>query len=793
MKLIQRLIILLLFGSLISTLSLKAQEKFTLNGYIKDASNGEALIGATVYIQEIKGGTSSNVYGFYSVTLPAGTYTIEYRYLGFQAINKTVTLSSNEKIDVEMVSESQQLQEVVITDKPIDANVSDIQMSTEKLDIKTIEKIPAFLGEVDVLRSIQLLPGVSSVGEGSSGFNVRGGGVGQNLVLLDDAPVYNSSHLFGFFSVFNPDAVKDVKLIKGAIPANYGGRISSILDVRMKEGNSKKLEISGGVGLPIFSRLAVQGPIKKDKSSFLVAGRRSYVDLFARPFTNDATLYFYDLTTKVNHRFSEKDQIFLSGYFGRDVFRFDERQGFDWGSATGSLRWNHLFNDRLFFNSTFYISTFDYGFSFGENDQDKFSWDSRIFTYSLKPYLSYYINTNNELVFGGEANYYDFKPAEAIGVSDGEVSDISLDEKFALESAVYIDNTQKVSEALTVRYGLRFSSFQYFGPGNVFEYETIVPGERLNLVSEREADRGEVIESYGNLEPRVSFRYKIGKSSIKASYTRTAQYIHLVSNTAASTPIDVWTPSTNNIKPQLGDQYALGFFKNFGEGDDYEASIEGYYRDTQNQVEYVRGADLFINERLEGDLISGDGRAYGVEFNFKKNVGKLTGWVSYTLGRSELKVPGISNDEWYPTRFDQTHNLKVFGSYTISPRTSVSANFTFLSGTPVTAPTSKINIQGYTIPFNYFDDRNNIRIPSTHRLDISLTLKPKRIKNGKPRKNDDYWIFSIYNLYGRNNPFSIFFAQEDGRVEFGEPVQTTANRFSIVGSIVPSVSYNFKF
>ncbi|MEL7003592.1 MAG: TonB-dependent receptor [Bacteroidota bacterium] len=679
-----------------------SQEKVTLNGYIKDASNGEALIGATVYVREVKAGTASNVYGFYSVTLPPGTYTVEFRYLGFQPINETITLSANQKFDIEMVGESQQLQEVVITDEAIDANVTDIQMSTEKLDIKTIEKIPAFLGEVDVLRSIQLLPGVSSVGEGSSGFNVRGGGVGQNLVLLDDAPVYNSSHLFGFFSVFNPDAVKDVKLIKGAIPANYGGRISSILDVRMKEGNSKKLEVSGGVGLPIFSRLAVQGPLKKDKASFLVAGRRSYVDLFARPFTNDATLYFYDLTTKVNYQWNDKNQIYLSGYFGRDVFRFDERQGFDWGSTTGSLRWNHLFNDRLFFNTTFFVSTFDYGFSFGENDLDNFSWDSRIITYSLKPYLNYFLNTNNEIVFGGEANYYDFKPAEAVGVSDGEVSDISLDDKFGLESAIYIDNTQKVNDRLTLRYGLRFSSFQYFGPGIVYEFETVVPGQRLNLVSERQADSGETIESYGNLEPRFSFRYKIGKSSVKASYTRTTQYIHLVSNTAASTPIDVWTPSTNNIKPQLGDQYALGVFRNFGEGDDYEASIEGYYRDTQNQVEYVRGADLFINERLEGDIISGDGRAYGLEFNLKKNSGIFNGWISYTLGRSELKVDGISNNEWYPTRFDQTHNLKVFGSYTISPRTSVSANFTYLSGTPVTAPTSKVVIQGYTVPFNSF-------------------------------------------------------------------------------------------
>ncbi|MEM6359693.1 MAG: TonB-dependent receptor [Bacteroidota bacterium] len=779
---------------LLSLFSIQALfgQKVSLNGYVKDVSNGEALIGATVLVKEIAGGTTANVYGYYSVTLPPGTYTVEFSYIGYNSVVQTIDLTTNRRLDVELKTEATELDEIVVLGEDEEANVTSVEMSVSKLDAKTIQKIPAFLGEVDVLRSIQLLPGVSSVGEGSSGFNVRGGNVGQNLVLLDDAPVYNSSHLFGFFSVFNPDAVKDVKLIKGGVPANYGGRLSSILDVRMKEGNSKKLEVSGGVGT-VFSRLAVQGPLKKDKASFLVAGRRSYVDILAAPFTGDATLYFYDLTTKVNYNLDEKNRLFLSGYFGRDVFRFDERQGFDWGNLTGTLRWNHLFNDRLFSNFSFFVSTYDYGFAFGENDLDKFDWESRILTYTFKPYFNYFINTNNELLIGGESTLYDFKPAEAVAVSDGLVTDISLDEKWSIENALYIDNTQKVNNKLTLKYGLRFSSFHYFGVDSVYNYETIEPGFRQQQTFFRSFDNNEIIKSYYTWEPRASVKYQIGKGSVKASYMRTAQYIHLVSNTAASTPIDVWTPSTNNIEPQIGDQWALGYFRNFGRGNDIEASIEGYYRDNRNQVEYVRGADIFLNEFLEGELIAGDGRAYGLEFSVKKNKGDLTGWISYTLGRSELKVDGINRNEWYPTRFDQTHNLKVFGNYQLNDRTSFSANFTYVSGAPVTAPTLRFVQQGLVAGYDPLESRNNLRIPATHRLDLSMIIQMKRIKKGKERKNKDELVLSLYNVYGRRNPFSVFFSQDQGAVNLGSPVETEATRFSIVGAPVPSISYNFKF
>lgn len=767
-----------------------AEEKFTLNGYIKNSEDGEALIGATVYVEELGTGAATNIYGFYSVTLPAGTYTLKFSYISFVSKVETIELNENRRLDVELKAENVKLEEIVVTGEVIDDNVSNIEMSVEKLDMKTIEKIPAFLGEVDVLKSIQLLPGVSSVGEGSSGFNVRGGSVGQNLVLLDDAPVYNSSHLFGFFSVFNPDAVKDVKLIKGGIPATYGGRLASILDVRMREGNTKKHTLSGGIGT-VFSRVAVQGPLKKDKASYILAGRRSYIDILAKPFIDESTLYFYDLTTKVNLNINDKNRVYLSGYFGRDVFKFDERQGFSWGNVTGTLRWNHLFSDRLFSNFAFITSTFDYGFSFGDNDQDKFDWDSRILTYTLKPYFNYFINTGNEVSFGGEVTYYRFNPAEAVGVSDGVVRDISLDKKLSVESAIYVDNTQKLSERITLRYGLRYSYFQYLSGGTKYEFAETVPGERKQLVGTTAVEEGTSISEYGNFEPRFSLRYKVGTGSVKASYTRTAQYIHLVSNTSAPTPIDLWTPSTNNVKPQIGDQYALGYFRNFGSGNDYETSLEGYYRETQNQVEYVNGADIFINELLEGDLIGGMGRAYGVELSIKKNAGKLNGWLSYTLGRSELRTEGINEEEWYPTRFDQTHNVKLFGEYALSPRTSLSANFTFVSGTPITAPTSRFIQQGIVIPYDYYNDRNNFRIPATHRLDIGLKWIPR--KPGKKRKVDDYFVFSVYNVYGNRNPFSIFFSQEDGRPEPGTPAETVARQFSIVGAPVPAISYNFTF
>lgn len=777
---------------------LLAQEKVTVNGYVKDAANGEDLFGANVLVKELGTGAVTNFYGFYSITLPPGAYTLEYRYVGYNTEVKRLELNQNVRLDVELASEQQQLEEIVVSAEREDENVTSTEMSVAKLDIQTITKMPAFAGEVDVLKSIQLLPGVSTVGEGASGFNVRGGSVGQNLVLLDEAPVYNSSHLLGFFSVFNPDAVKDIKLYKGGIPTRYGGRISSILDIRMKEGNSKEYDVSGGIGT-VFSRLAVEGPIKKEKASFIVAGRRSYADVLAKPFTDvlddGAQLFFYDLTVKTNYDINEKNRVFASGYFGRDVFKFDARQGFDWGNSTGTIRWNHLFNDRLFSNFTLFYSNYKYSLAFGENDLDKFEWNSNISTYNFKPEFSYYINPSNEISFGGEFTLYNFKPAEARGVSNGEVSEVSLDEKFGREGSIYLSNEQKLTSFLTMNYGLRFSTFAYLGPGKYYDFNSPPPGTRKTATAVYEADRFETIESYNNLEPRAAFTLLLGpQSSIKGSYNRTAQYIHLISNTTASNPLDVWTPSTNNIKPQTGQQVALGFFRNFGASNNLETSAEVYYRATKNQIDYIDAAELLINEFLEGDLLNGIGRAYGLELYVHRKVGKVNGWVSYTLGRSELKVDGINKGDWYLTRYDQTHNLKLAGFFEVNDRLSLSANFSYITGTPTTFPTDRFEWQGYVIPYNYDDTRNNIRIPDYHRLDLGATLEGRKFKrNGNPRKVRDQYVFSVYNVYSRRNPFSIYFTQGADRPIEGDPLVTQAKVVSIIGSFFPSISYNFKF
>ena len=768
-----------------------AQEQFTINGYVKDASNGEALFGTTVLVRELGTGNVTNPYGFYSITVPQGKYTIEFRFIGFETVAREVDLVSDQRIDIELSESKTELQEVVITAQSENANVTELAMSVEKIDMRTMKKMPALLGEVDVIRNIQLLPGVSTVGEGASGFNVRGGSVGQNLVLLDQAPVYNSSHLFGLFSVFNPDAVSDVQLYKGGIPAQYGGRISSILDVRMKEGNSKNFEGSGGVGV-ISSRLSLEAPIVKDKASFIIAGRRSYIDVLAEPFLegDSQQLYFYDLTAKANYNINDKNRIFVSGYFGRDTFGFDANQGFSWGNATATLRWNSLINEKLFFNLTGLYSDYDYSISFADSDQDSFNWKSNIRTTNLRPEFTYFLNTKNELTFGADFVNYRFAPAEATAVSGGEGTNISLDEKNSMESSIFISNKQEVSRRLSLEYGIRFSSFLYLAPTTVYEFGDAPAGQRKPVTNITPIDENEVVEDFYNFEPRFSFRYQLNQnSSIKGSYNRMVQYIHLVSNTTASIPLDVWTPSTNNIDPQIGDQFALGYFRNF-QNNIFEASIEGYYRNTRNQLDYIDGADLLLNALFEGDILSGKGRAYGMEFMVKKNGGKINGWASYTLGRTELQIDGINGGNWYPTRFDQTHNLKVVGFYELNERTTFSANFTYTTGTPSTFPSSRYSVQGYSIPHSDNAARNDVRIPDYHRLDVSMTLYAKK-ENKRGMRN--FWVFSIYNLYARENPFSIYFSSSDKPPTAGFLPETSATQFSVLGTILPSVSYNFNF
>lgn len=785
--------LLLILSASIHTFS---QTKNTVNGYLKDVSDGEKLIGATVYVLEAKTGVSTNVYGFYSITLPAGDYTLEFSYIGYEKKIQQISLTENIQLDVELRSEAKELQEVIVTSEGENARAQNLEMSVAKLDISTIQKMPAFLGEVDIIKSLQSLPGVSTVGEGTSGFNVRGGSVGQNLILQDEAPVYNASHMLGFFSTFNPDAVKDTKLYKGAIPAKFGGRLASILDVRMKDGNNKEFETNGGIGT-IFSRLSFEGPIVKEKGSFIVSGRRSYIDILARPFVDilkdGGALNFYDLTTKGNYKINDRNHVYLSGYFGRDNFFFDKDQGFSWGNSTATLRWNHLFSDKLFANISGVFSNYNYRLQFGETDLDNFRWKSSITNYMLKPEFSFFINSDNELSFGAEVTYYTFLPADAMGASNGEIQQVVLDEKYNLETALYVNNSIRFNDIWSIEYGLRFSDFRHFGPGTAYVFGDTTAGVRKPVIGAIQYEKGESIARYHYFEPRLSTKVALTEqSSIKASYNRMVQYLHLISNTTASNPLDVWTPSSNNIKPEVGDQVTAGYFHTINKM--WEFSVETYLRLTRNQVDYIDGADLLINEFIEGDLLNGKGRAYGLELYLHKKTGKFNGWISYTLGRTELKVDGINNGAWYAARYDQTHNLKLTGFYELSKRWSFSGNFALTSGSPTTFPTSVVVVQGIPIPYNADGSRNNVRLPMYHRLDLAARLEGKEYKhNGKKRKNTDYWVFSIYNVYARKNPFSIYFSQADQRYVPGQAINTRVTQLSIIGSLVPSVSYNFKF
>lgn len=805
LKFIQKYLLLLYF----LPLGLFAQsEKLTVSGYVKDNKNGEGLSGASVFVKELLTGTTTNTYGFYSLTLPKGNYTLVISSVGYRKAIKDVKLTEiNQTFNVEVQEDGQELEEVIVNGKREDDNIKAIEMSVNKVDMKTIKKIPALLGEVDLVRAIQLLPGVSTVGEGATGFNVRGGSIDQNLVLLDDAPVYNSSHLFGFFSIFNPDAVKDVKLIKGGIPAQYGGRASSILDVRMKEGNAKKLEINGGIGF-IFSRLSIEAPIIKDKASFILAARRSYADVLAKPFLTgnnaDTQFNFYDLTVKVNYNINQNNTVFLSGYFGRDVF--GNQFGFNWGNSTLSARWNHVFSSKLFLNTTAFYSNYDYLLDTDLNNKrpnNQFRWKSNIKNLSIKPDFTYYITPENTLTFGGQILTYDFAPGEASATSNGNRVDFGSPAKNSVEYSAYIGNEWRISPKLSLQYGVRYSTYEYTSKDNLYYTrrfvgvsDTFTSGYNLDSSPN---DTQKPLMSYQNFEPRFNLKLETGEnSSIKASYNRLTQYIHLMSNTAASTPLDVWTSSTNNIKPQLSDQWALGYFKNFGDNE-YETSLEVYYKDLQNQIDYADRSNLFLNPRFEKDLLFGKGRAYGVELFIKKNKGKLTGWLSYTLARTERQVESLNGGNWYPTRYDRTHTLNIVGQYELSKKWSFGANIALISGVPYSLAPQQGTYENFTYGITNAGVRGNIRLPLYNRLDISATKKNKKALFGK---GESEWVFSVYNITNRRNPFSIYTQPKEDKTpvdsikpeEYNQKIaEIEAVRLSIIGSLIPSVSYNFKF
>ena len=789
-------ILILLFTIGLSVQASFAQEKHTISGYIKDEATGEELIGASIIVKELTTGTTTNVYGFYSLTLPKGKYTFIYSFIGYKTINETIDLSQNIKRSIEIKQDNQQLEELVIVGEQEDQNVKEVQMSVEKLNMETIQKIPQLLGEADVIKSIQLRPGVTSVGEGASGFNVRGGNIDQNLILLDESPVYNSSHLFGFFSVFNPDAIKDAQLFKGGIPARYGGRLSSVMDVRQREGNLKKFKGQGGIGA-LFSRLTLEAPIKKDKASFLISARRSYADLFLKfdKDLKDNSAFFYDLNTKVNWKINERNRIFFSGYFGRDVFAFSDVFEMNWGNLTFSSRWNHLINDKWFSNLVFVYS--DYGYQLGiPSGSQAFEWNSKIINYNLKSDFNYYINPDNTLEFGANALYYQFHPGRAEGKGSNSIFNVlEVPQENAWELAGYVSNKQNIGSRVTLLYGVRYSHFFNVGDYDLNVYKYGTPTDKEDIIDTISYSQNEVVADYGGFEPRLAIKYSIDdQSSIKASYQRTRQYLHLVSNTTSATPIDVWKPAGKYVKPGTSNQYAIGYFRNF-KSNLYELSSEVFYKDMNNLLDYRNGAELLLNENIETEFLSGDGRAYGLELMVKKNKGKFTGWISYTLSRAESQVKGfvagdyvkeqngINNGDWYPTNWDKLHDISVVSSYTFNDKWEASANFIFASGRPATYPDGSFQFEGKSLPV--FANRNGFRAPASHRLDVSVTLTPRKNKDSK---FESKWVFGIYNLYGRKNPYSVYTQPNDD-----DPTITEAVQLSIIGIPVPAVTYNFKF
>ncbi|MBL4710187.1 MAG: TonB-dependent receptor [Flavobacteriales bacterium] len=778
MKLLKHLGLASLLMLLIST-SVFSQESYTISGSLEDASNGEGLIGATIVIQELKIGAATNVYGFYSLTALKGEYTLIFSYIGYEPMTKKVTLNKNLKFDLELKLATAELEAVEITEERKDANVQSNQMSMNKIDMKEAKAIPVIFGEQDIIKIITLLPGIKS-SEGGSGFFIRGGSADQNLILLDEAPVYNASHLLGFFSVFNSDAIKDLSVYKGQIPAEFGGRASSVLDIKMKDGNSKKFNANGGIGL-ISSRLTLEAPIVKNKGSIMVSGRRTYLDLFLKASRDkdirNSTLYFYDLNLKANYKLGAKDRLYLSGYFGRDKFGFGDNFGFDWGNTTATLRWNHLFNDKLFLNSTALFSDYNYKVEIGssEGKEDGLSITSAIQDVSLKEDFSYYLNSKNTVKFGIMGAYHTFLPGEIKPEKDAGINRIELENKYAFEGAAYISNDMKLSELWSLKAGLRYSYFAQVGPGNIFSYD-----EDGEVSETKKYDDLELVQDYGGLEPRLGATYLLSEtSSLKASYGRNRQYLHLISNSSTGTPIDLWIPSSNNVKPQIADQYATGYYRNF-KNNEYESSVEVYYKDMQNQIDYKTGADLVFNDNVESQLLLGKGYSYGAEFYFKKNVGRLTGWLSYTWSKTERKFDRIDAGEAYSANWDRTHDLTVVGIYKLNEKWNLSGTFVYRTGNAVTYPVGKYRAEGEII--NLYSIRNNDRFPAYHRFDIGATKTLKRTSKFESSLN-----FSVYNLYGRRNAFAIDFQEAKNN-----PQQTEAVRIALF-SILPSITYNFKF
>lgn len=765
-----------------------------MSGTVTIKTNTETIIGAVIFIPEAKVSTATNAYGFYSITLPKGAYTIVISCIGFESIEEQISLTENTRRDFSMLEKSKILDEVVIKYNSSASDIRKPEMSANKLSISTIKKMPAVMGEVDILKAILQLPGVSTAQEGATGFNVRGGSVDGNLILLDEAVVYNTSHLFGFFSVFNADVIKDLKLYKGGIPANFGGRTSAVLDIYQKEGNNKEYHVTGGIGA-VSSRLLAEGPIVKDKGSFVVAGRASYAHLFLKLADNPNAVSFYDLNAKLNYKINDNNRLFLSGYFGKDKMDFNNFFSNDYGNSFFNLRWNHIFSEKFFSNASVIYSKYDYGLKIKYVGID---WMSDIRNYNLKYNFSHHLSDKLVLNYGFNSIYYQFNPGTIKPMdAASSVNADQIEKKYAWENALYVSAEQKLTDKLSLNYGLRYSHFLRLGEQNVNAYandQAVVFNPELQIYEEgtptgiTHYNRNKKIVGFGNLEPRLAVSYALNNDeSIKASYNRMSQYIHLISNTASVSPLDIWAPSDQYLKPEILDQVALGYFRNFSNGK-YSLETEAFYKKTKNKADYIDGAELIAHKAIEQVLLNGEARAYGLEVMLKKNTGKLTGWLSYTLSRAEQRTPGrnaeepgINNGEWYRANYDKTHNLSLTAAYQLTKKWSFGGLFTYQTGKAATYPIGKYQYQGITI--GNYGERNINSLPAYHHLDLSATYTPK--PDSKKRWKSE-WVFSIYNVYARNNAASIMFEQSR------ETGLSEAKRISIFG-IIPGVTYNFRF
>ena len=766
------------------------QKSFTISGYVQDSDSKELIIGASVIVQELKIGTITNSYGFFSLTLNEGNYNLNFQNLGYENESLNLILDKNISLNIFLKEYVDSLDEVILSKNIEDVDIKLPILSMNILSGKTIRQTPVVFGESDLLKTIQLLPGVSSAGEGSSGFNVRGGAADQNLILFDEAIIYNSSHLFGLFSVFNSDAIKEVKLYKGGIPSSYGGRVSSVLDVYQKDGNNQKFEANGGIG-SISSRFLIEGPIQKNKSSFLFASRGSYAHLFLKLTDIENIAYFYDLNTKSNFVLNDKNKIYVSGYFGRDVFKLQDTFSNTYGNNTLNLRWNNLINEKTFSNTSLIYSNYYYGL---ELDFGGFDWESSIKNLNLKFDIKNYFSSKFQFNYGINLLYFDFNPGEISPLNeDSGINYSKLNAKYAIESSLYFDVINKINSNLSIRYGFRFNQFlrlrqqglQSYINDNPLDYdENLRIYNPANPLINSFDNNSSVFKTYNNIEPRMNISYSFGNQSLKLSYNRLNQYLHLISNTSSPTPLDIWVPSGPYLKPQILDQFAFGFYKT-SKPIKFESEI--FYKKIKNRLDYVDGADLVGNDNIETVVISGDARAYGIEFLLKKIQGRHKYWIAYTISKSEQKTPGRNRTEtginfsnWYNTPYDKTHDLSINSEYKINNKLKLVGNFIYQTGQPTNYPNSQYNYMNLNIP-NY-GERNSSRLPNYHRLDINLTLQPNKSKG----KVESTWVFGIYNLYNRDNAASIIFRRNN------ETLKNEAVQISIFG-IVPSVTYNFKF